>query len=782
MQTIESYSDSISFCKTKGYTKITDLQEKAFRNEQFYDSKKDLFVIGETSSGKTLIAQLAIAMNNYGKTLFIVPYRALVKQKMDELGKFFDDKEVVISTSEYRENDSRIISGQVDIVVIIYEKVFLFAALNPKIFAQYDTIVFDEFGLIDDEERGVKADLMFSWVRKFSNIRTVVLATPTFDWSLYADKKKFLVINSSVRPVPLNKVDVIRYKGKRFIELRGDAPIPFNAISGTICDILEHICLEHRKLGHKILVFDNDRTGVQKKAEFVYGKFLEQGFLTKPTPGNIENFKHKILERMDMREEDLFLAFTDSDFEMMLCGISFHSGGLPLELRFEIENEFLNDSGKLFIVFATETLAFGLNSGVDVVVVANLAKPRIAEMTHIKSLISKNEYMNYIGRAGRLGYQRDQGYAYTIISNKDIGIWDEILKSNIEVIESKLFSNPPNKSAMYLLSVIPDSPNSITIEQIKNELSYLLKNANHDLNDTHKCFLNSINDQCEMLENRALIRQDDSTFGTSYQLTDKGRKLQGYIIDINTYDTLIQMPKKFIGKQVNYFDYCYEISQCRRLIENNGTFFTKSATNDYMKLLSNYFKNGLESDIVKNKHTSQELSEEIREKYRFYDEHGNLKPGKVSNEDKTRLRIATILYLRLLGSSVEKIGKTCVVGYAASKRLGEQASYLTDIVCAIAKEKNCSKMTDDKLNMLSLSLFYCVHVNALGLCDINSISAENYRHIKLLTLCVEFAEKINHSQNDPKILLYKRRLKDRFQALPEQLQSVFTKGYGGSLL
>lgn len=784
VQEIRSFYNLALFCEAKGYYNFTDLQEEAFLNDEFY-SKKDLFVIGETSSGKTLIAQLAIAMNYNGKALFVVPYRALAKQKKVELQNFFSDKEVVISTSEYRENDNRILSGQVDIAVIIYEKVFLFAALNPKIFAQYDTIIFDEFGLIDNEERGIKADLIFSWSKRFSNIRTVVLATPTFDWSLYADQNRFLIIKSSDRPVDLNKVDIIRHKVKSgeqkgvfTIKLRGDAPIiSFENVGGKVDDILVHICSEHRKLGHKILIFDNDRTRVKEKAKLVYCKFLECGLLKKAVFANVEKFKEEILGRMNISEENLFLAFDNADFEMMLGGISFHSAALPLELRFEIENEFLNDDGILSIVFATETLAFGLNSGVDVVIIANISKPAIAEAVHTKKLISKNEYMNYIGRAGRYG-KCEQGYAYTLIPDTNLKIWDEILNADIEIIESKIFSKSPNESAMYLMAIIPDSPDCITIEQIKAELSYLLINTNH-LNSTHICFLDSIGEQCEMLEARKLIKQDDSSFELSYSLTDRGRKLQGYVLDIDTYDILIEAAKLFSRKQIYYFNYCFHIAQCKQLMENNDVYLTNKNVDDRAQILSYYFEK-LESELEQNRHISQDILQEIRGAYLNY-RYSGLNPHRTTNKYDTRLRIAMILYLRLLGITEEVIGKSCRVGYAAIKKLGEQASYYTDVVRATSLEAVVSKETDDRLKMLSISLFYGVHINALGLCDIDVISAENYRHINSLALCVELAEKIKHSQSNPWVALDKMKLKNRFHTLPEQLQSVFLNGYGGTL-
>lgn len=784
VQEIRSFYDLVAFCEAKGYYNFTDLQEEAFSNDEFY-SNKDLFVIGETSSGKTLIAQLVIAMNYNGKALFIVPYRALAKQKKVELQNFFNDKEVVISTSEYRENDNRILNGQVDIAVIIYEKIFLFAALNPKIFAQYDTIILDEFGLVDNEERGIKADLIFSWSKRFFNVRTVVLATPTFNWSLYADQSRFLIIKSTDRPVNLNKVDIIRHKVKSgeqkglfTIDLRGGAPIiPFENVGGKVDDILVHICSEHRKIGHKILIFDNDRTRVKEKAKLIYCNFLECGVLKKAAPANVEKFKEEMLGRMNISEENLFLAFDNADFEMMLCGISFHSAALPLELRFEIENEFLNDDGILSIVFATETLAFGLNSGVDVVIVANISKPAIAKAAHIKKLISKNEYMNYIGRAGRYG-KCEQGYAYTLIPDTKLKIWDEILNAETEIIESKIFSKSPNESAMYLMSIIPESPECITIEKIKAELSYLLINTNH-LNSTHIGFWDSIGEQCEALEARKLIKQDDSSFEVSYSLTDRGRKLRGYVLNIDTYDILVEAAKLFSRKQIYYFNYCFHIAQCKQLMENNDVYLTNKNVDDKEHILSYYFEK-LESELEQNRHISQDILQEIKGEYLNY-RYSGLNPHRTTNKYDTRLRIAMILYLRLLGITEEVIGKSCRVGYAAIKKLGEQASYYTDVVRATSLEAVVSKETDDRLKMLSISLLYGVHINALGLCDIDIISAENYRHINSLALCVELAEKLKHSHSNPWAELDKMKLKDRFNTLPEQLQSVFLNEYGGTL-
>ena len=419
-----------------------------------------------------------------------------------------------------------------------------------------------------------------------------------------------------------------------------------------------------------------------------------------------------------------------------------------------------------------------MNSGVDVVIVANLSKPAIVGATYEKKMISKNEYMNYIGRAGRYG-KCEQGYTYTIIRDTKLKIWDEILEAESEIIESKIFSKSPNEAAMYLMSIIPDSPNCITVEQIKEELSYLLINSDH-LNSTHNFFLDSIGEQCETLEARKLIKRDDSSFELSYSLTDRGRKLQGYVLNINTYDILAEAANLFSRKRLYYFDYCFQIAQCKQLMENNAVYITNKSVTERAQMLSYYFEK-MEPKLEQNKHIGQDMLQKIRNMYSPY-RYRNFEFCRTNNKYDTRLRIAMILYLRLLGITEEVIGKSCWVGYAAIKKLGEQASYYTDVVRAISHEAVISKEIDDRLKMLSISLFYGVHINALGLCDINAISAENYRHINSLALCVELAEKLKQGRANPLVELDKLKLMNRFHSLPEQLQSVFLNEYGASCI
>ena len=127
-----------------GYSSFTALQEDAFSNFETF-SDRNLFIIGQTSTGKTLIPVLLYAQalreaekagEPKPKILFAVPYRALAAQKVQELHQFFDgqDLQIVQSTGEFRQDDGAILRAQVDIAVIITEKAFKYQARDESFF------------------------------------------------------------------------------------------------------------------------------------------------------------------------------------------------------------------------------------------------------------------------------------------------------------------------------------------------------------------------------------------------------------------------------------------------------------------------------------------------------------------------------------------------------------------------------------------------------------------------------------------------------------------------
>ena len=150
------YEDYLACAQELGYLSFTKLQNEVFRNEYTYDNSRDLMVIGQTSSGKTLVPtllyyadarQAAAQGRRMPKMLFVVPYRALAAQKREEFQALFrrniPDIITAQSTAEYRQDDPLIRSGIVDISVMINEKAFLFACENISFLEDMDKVLED---------------------------------------------------------------------------------------------------------------------------------------------------------------------------------------------------------------------------------------------------------------------------------------------------------------------------------------------------------------------------------------------------------------------------------------------------------------------------------------------------------------------------------------------------------------------------------------------------------------------------------------------------------------
>ena len=226
------YAELTEIAAQAGFKSLTALQSKCFGSRAFFDLKKWLFVIGATSSGKTLVAlgsyfyehARAAEQGRDYKMLFAVPYRALASQKIDELNdlnqKLGLHLRILQSTSESNLDDSAIIHGDTDIAVIINEKIFMFAANDSEFLGRYDLIVLDEVALNQDIIRGIKTDLILLQAMRHDGLRVIALGTP-----FYNGRGRLLSASSSEQKnfgcvYPLLDIDRNPAEREFFIELQ----------------------------------------------------------------------------------------------------------------------------------------------------------------------------------------------------------------------------------------------------------------------------------------------------------------------------------------------------------------------------------------------------------------------------------------------------------------------------------------------------------------------------------------------------------------------------------
>lgn len=114
-----------------GEFSFTDLQCEAFNNDKFWSSgdlqQEHMIIQGATSSGKTLVSEVAIVdcLKRNKNAIVLIPLKAMVRERRNRLHNDFPFiNRIYASSSDYQDNDANIIEGNFDIAVIVYEKFF----------------------------------------------------------------------------------------------------------------------------------------------------------------------------------------------------------------------------------------------------------------------------------------------------------------------------------------------------------------------------------------------------------------------------------------------------------------------------------------------------------------------------------------------------------------------------------------------------------------------------------------------------------------------------------
>jgi len=735
------YTSMLALAQAHGYSSFTELQQRAFEAPETHDEERDLFIMGETSSGKTLIPLLLYAAavedaERRGmarpKLLFVVPYRALAAQKTKEIRRFFSDKNMTVtqSTGEFRQNDAAIQAGNVDIAVVICEKVYRYAAKDSSFLSQYDYLVLDEIGLINNPDRGIRLDFIIAWAQSRRNLsgrpRTVALATPFFDWSAYINNYHFHAIRVEGRPIRLNTTTAI-YSPYGISEVIGNSdclhtgrimsqqqydnllqkfgtPEMTCIATGEKCSALTpcrhdltltcpvtggrcatpieivpnknpsvfklmllKICREHLQKGHQILIFINNREDVRSYCRYLYRQLSD---LLPPAPP-AEVCKAQILSACGLEGEDVFGILeegsSDVDLEFyraFASGVGFHSAALPNELRTYVEDKLL-ENREMRVVCSTETLAFGVNSAVDVVVVANLQKQEGMEVRPL----TLNEHRNYVGRTGRLRCDTDvanvTGYVYNLVQEKQRTIWENMLADGetTERLYSLFHTDTDRRMPFFLLNLLPtDSEHGVSA----SELASIVCRLPQDGSFTPDLITGKVRQAMRYLEKHELACAVRTTsFGRGaqtpaevlYRPTSLGVRLRGYIIGSEDYETLLSAIEEFLGGVFLDFDkttFLYRILQTNHATTGLNSIFNASETRCNINETREYIRS-----VTASPNARLEWLDECR------------------NE-----RILFVLAALLAwseGESAKMLYRKFGVHYALLSRLAEQLAYLLEI-------------------------------------------------------------------------------------------------------
>ena len=704
---MDSKVDLYEYCKKSipGFIGFTDIQSQIFEQHDFWTTTRNVFVTAPTASGKSLIAYAAMAQTRNRKmlkSLYVVPFRALASQKYSEILDFFhliDDKfpdeidyhKIYISTSEDSVNDRAIRNGDAQIVVTIYEKLFLFINQQKDFLSQYDVIVMDEFGVVSDPDRGLKIDFTYMSCVLHPNIRLLTLSTPFYKWDSYLRcNPNCIQVESHDRPYPLTVYHC-------FKQPWGDYASELSEVSACKIrsrdDLLSAICANEYLRGNSVLVFCHSRERSRKLVETIYKFFLKNEILKEMQRLDIEEEFQYIYDDLHISIGDMYGLFEDDEQyngefvgnmkAAFLEGITFHNASQPYNLRAYIEQNFLSEEDsykRIQVVVATDTLAYGINSSASTVI--------IDAQSESTAMMTQYEYLNYCGRAGR----NSTGSVYVLYRDQKnyIQLMEIVQGAYQEISTSFISSETSEKRPFYILTLL--NRKRSTKEELINQLSKLPLTQEQGMEA-----MEAVLDQClEQLKAKGLITLGDvlDLEEDVWRNTELGNAICGYVVGMNEYQRLMDFVMTHKEDDTLYLlDYFCMLSSLPRF-RDNIYFYTNNRAE-----LGNIFHHLHE--LCDSSSVSAATSSYVRNVCQVRN-HGNQRHGYfhgVSDLTISSLRQALVYTYMLRGASVEELYHIGHVTISTVQSLMVQFCYYTELAVQLAEYNRKTRLATDLKNI-----------------------------------------------------------------------------------
>lgn len=357
--------------------------------------KRNLVLASPTASGKTLVAELCALkhiLEEDGKVLYLTPLRALANEKYEEFKKYSviikpDGKRVNvgISTGDYDSSDPWL--ERYDIIVATNEKVDSLLRHKAKWLDEVSLVVADEVHLLNEVERGPTLEVVLARLMQTNpEIQILALSATINNVEEVASWLNAGYVTTEWRPIVLREgvmlYNEIQFKDGETRKIEKEAKNP--AIN---------LALHTVKTGGQALIFAATRKSAVALAKKTAKKIEEA--LSKPAKRALMREAERVLSAGEKTRISELLA------ELVKRGVAFHHAGLGGEHRKIVENAFRE--GKIKVLTATPTLAFGVNLPARTVIIYDY---RRYEPGYGYYPISVLEYKQMCGRAGRPKYDR----------------------------------------------------------------------------------------------------------------------------------------------------------------------------------------------------------------------------------------------------------------------------------------------------------------------------------------------------------------------------------------
>lgn len=377
---------------------------------------KSVVVCAPTGAGKTCIAEHAIhkALENNQRIFYTTPLKALSNQKFGDFSRRYGEDKVGLLTGDTSINRD----GQ---IVVMTTEVFRnmlygtnFGSITDNL-RDVKYVVLDEVHYMNDEQRGTVWEESIIYcptdIQIIALSATVANSQALTDWINTVHAKTELVY-TDFRPVPL------RYFYFDSSQPNDVLPLltPSGQLNRKIRPEKRQYGKNRRKQPQRSVVKDvvnalysRDMlpaiyfTFSRKKCDEQMDKCSELYLVTRKEREKIEEIINEYLI------DNPYLA-NNKHIEYLKCGVASHHAGLLPGWKVLVEKLF--QKGLIKVVFATETLAAGINMPARSTVISAISKR--TDSGH--RTLTPSEFLQMSGRAGRRGMD-EVGYV-TIVGSQ----------------------------------------------------------------------------------------------------------------------------------------------------------------------------------------------------------------------------------------------------------------------------------------------------------------------------------------------------------------------------
>ena len=388
---------------------LDDFQKQAC---DLINDGKSVVVCAPTGAGKTVIAEHAIhkALEEGTRIFYTTPLKALSNQKYYDFCERYGTENVGLLTGDTSINRG----GQ---IVVMTTEVFRNMLYGTNFGAVADNlqnvryVVLDEVHYMNDEQRGTVWEESIIYcptnVQIIALSATVANADELTAWINTVHSRTELV-NTDFRPVPLKffyfdssqpdkLLPLLTPSGQLNKKIKPEKKVPYKSRKkqrSYVKDIVRNLA-ENDMLPAIYFTFS------RKKCDEQMEKCATSlNLVTRAEQAQIRQFVDEYIS------ENPHL-YGNKHIEYLLCGVASHHAGLLPAWKNLVEKLF--QKGLIKVVFATETLAAGINMPARSTVISSTSKR--TDSGH--RMLTASEFLQMSGRAGRRGMD-EVGYVTVV--------------------------------------------------------------------------------------------------------------------------------------------------------------------------------------------------------------------------------------------------------------------------------------------------------------------------------------------------------------------------------